>query len=187
MEKQGIAAGKSKKQYLRFVAGFLGIVIFVVAGYFALRFYFRNEEFIKKQKQDQEIIEYYAALEKKVKEDTYGGETPEETLRLFIDALKAGDTDLAAKYFVVEEQEELNKELSMLLQPQIQNLIANISIAKKNNKNTEEGRAIFEYTKTVQSGFIEIDGKRIDVASGDYLQTVILTKNPNNRWKILEL
>jgi hypothetical protein len=34
--------------------------------------------------------------------DTYGGKTPEETLKLFIEALKAGDIELASKYFALE-------------------------------------------------------------------------------------
>jgi hypothetical protein len=46
------------------------------------------------------------ALEAAYKADTYGGATPEETLKLFIDALEKKDYELASKYFVVEEQEE---------------------------------------------------------------------------------
>ncbi|MBT6053372.1 MAG: hypothetical protein HOG49_41850, partial [Candidatus Scalindua sp.] len=38
--------------------------------------------------------------------DIYGGDTPEETLELFIQALESGDVELASKYFVVEKQEE---------------------------------------------------------------------------------
>ncbi len=36
--------------------------------------------------------------------DTYGGKTPQETLDLFIDALKKEDVDLAAKYFMLDDQ-----------------------------------------------------------------------------------
>ena len=45
-----------------------------------------------------------AALEAAYKADTYGGATPEETLKLFIDALEKKDYELASKYFVAEEQ-----------------------------------------------------------------------------------
>jgi hypothetical protein len=45
--------------------------------------------------------------------DTYGGVTPQETWKLFVTALEAGDTDLAAKYFVVEKQEEMKKGLAL--------------------------------------------------------------------------
>jgi hypothetical protein len=37
--------------------------------------------------------------------DAWGGQTPEETLQLFITALEAGDVDLAAKYFMLETDE----------------------------------------------------------------------------------
>src|SRR3989338_11611435 len=45
------------------------------------------------------------ALEAQYRADNYGGTTPEETLRLFIEALEKKDYALAAKYFVVEKQE----------------------------------------------------------------------------------
>jgi uncharacterized membrane protein len=61
---------------------------------------------------------YYADVAAHTKErlakeaaDTYGGATPEETWRLFIDALEQEDAELAAKYFVVDKQEEIRKEL----------------------------------------------------------------------------
>jgi len=49
-------------------------------------------------------------LEAQYRADTYGGSTPEETLGLFIKALEAKDYELAAKYFVVENQNE-SKEI----------------------------------------------------------------------------
>ncbi|MBI2055732.1 MAG: hypothetical protein HYT42_02460, partial [Candidatus Sungbacteria bacterium] len=50
-------------------------------------------------------------LERQYREDKYGGDTPEETLRLFIDALKRGDVELASRYFPVGYQEKWRKEL----------------------------------------------------------------------------
>jgi hypothetical protein len=45
-------------------------------------------------------------LKQAYREDTYGGDTPEETLAMFIEAFKAEDLDLASKYFVIEKQAE---------------------------------------------------------------------------------
>lgn len=56
---------------------------------------------------------YYRDLEKQkeaYRKDTYGGDTPEETLRLFVEALEKKDFELAAKYFVVEEQQNALRE-----------------------------------------------------------------------------
>lgn len=57
--------------------------------------------------------EYWKNLAELYKKDTYGGKTPEETLQLFIDALKKGDTDLAAKYFVPEKQKKEAEDLKL--------------------------------------------------------------------------
>ncbi len=51
-----------------------------------------------------------AELEDAYKKDTYGGATPEETLKLFVQALEKKDYELASKYFVVEKQQEAVKE-----------------------------------------------------------------------------
>jgi len=48
-----------------------------------------------------------------LKSDTYGGATPEETYKLFVETLKSGDIESASKYFYwehqVPEQEKLQK------------------------------------------------------------------------------
>ncbi len=59
----------------------------------------------------RELEIYEEKLERAYREDTYGSTTPEGTLQLFIDALKAGDTDLAAKYFIIEKQRRMTEEL----------------------------------------------------------------------------
>lgn len=43
--------------------------------------------------------------------DTYGGKTPEETLKFFVDALKKKDYKLAAKYYLPWKQAEAEKEM----------------------------------------------------------------------------
>src|SRR3989338_2957114 len=85
------------KTSLKFVAGFAVIIVLAFGALYYLNYYNSPE---------QKALRYYADLEKQYAEDTYGGKTPEETLQLFIDALKAGDIDLASKYFVVEKQGE---------------------------------------------------------------------------------
>ncbi len=49
----------------------------------------------------------------KQKQDTYGGDTPQETWDMFVSALKKGDVDLASKYFVVEKQDEIRSDFSI--------------------------------------------------------------------------
>ncbi len=67
----------------------------------------RQEIYVNKLKEEVAQME---ALEKA---DTYGGKTPEETLDLYIEALKKGDIELAAKYSRVDQQEEEIEDLKM--------------------------------------------------------------------------
>ena len=41
-------------------------------------------------------------MEDALRADTYGGKTPQETLNMFVSALKAGNLDLASKYFYLD-------------------------------------------------------------------------------------
>lgn len=49
----------------------------------------------------------------KQKADTYGGATPEETLKLFVEALEKKDYELASKYFETNLQAKNLKELKL--------------------------------------------------------------------------
>jgi hypothetical protein len=52
-----------------------------------------------------------AALEKQYKNDPYGGATPEETLKLFIEALEKKDYVLASNLYVPESRSENLKKI----------------------------------------------------------------------------
>lgn len=85
----------------------------VVAVYVASLYFRADKEMSAYDAQDAAMQAYYEkevakadaqrALEA---QDTYGGKTPQETWQMFIEALKKGDTDLAAKYFVVDLQKK---------------------------------------------------------------------------------
>lgn len=45
--------------------------------------------------------------------DKYGGKTPEETINLFITALRRDDIELASKYFVLDKQEAWLRTLTI--------------------------------------------------------------------------
>ena len=101
-----------------------GVIIAVaVSGFFVWRankeelFVPREiDEVVAETNDPKEIARYMERLEEAYRNDAYGGATAEETLNLFISALKAGDTDLAAKYFLLEEQEKMKGELKQGLQ-----------------------------------------------------------------------
>ncbi len=58
-----------------------------------------------------DVAKYKAYKAKMYAQDKYGGDTPEETLRLFVEALKNKNIKLASKYFVIEKQSEMYKKL----------------------------------------------------------------------------
>lgn len=105
----------------KYVKGAIIGVIVVAAGFLGFRQYEEEkyrprdfDEFVREEKPTEaEIMEYTRRLEKAYENDIYGGDTPEETLNLFIEALKAEDIELASKYFIVEKQEEMRRELTI--------------------------------------------------------------------------
>lgn len=122
-------------------------------------------------------IRYEKAMEeylKPYKEDFTGGNTPEETIDLFIEALKKGDYELASRYFVVERQEEWRKNL----------------IDIKNDNKSQELIDELESAKNIWHKEILSD-KSVefwyDVKEGDPSRDINLTKNINRKWKIESL
>ena len=119
---------------------------------------------------EYQVLQYFKDLERQYREDPYGGSTPEETLRLFIDALKKGDIDLAAKYFLIEEQKKEYSYLESLKKED--NLKRAIEDAEKLKlSKLEEERAFF--TIANEKNIVEVQ--------------VVLNRLPNGRWKITEL
>ena len=95
---------KPKRKYLKFIIGFLAIIILAAGGFFVWDKYFSPAAKINRetQKNYQKYLDWQKNYEKAMREDTYGGKTPEETLKMFIEALKKEDIELASKYFMIE-------------------------------------------------------------------------------------
>lgn len=101
-----------RNNFVHFVGAFLAIIITTSGGFYVW------DRYISEMGQARRFAaEQAAALEKAesayvkaMTEDTYGGKTPQETLDLFVSALKAGDVDLASKYFLLKEEENFSEE-----------------------------------------------------------------------------
>src|SRR3989344_6191762 len=109
-------------------------------------------------------------LEKAYAEDSFGGETPEETLRLFVDALKKEDTELAAKYFVLDKQEQWREDLARL---QERNLLGEMV---KDLERVERGKDI----DSKNARFI-VSNKNKEV-----ITIINISENTNGKWKLLD-
>src|SRR3989338_4901299 len=103
-------------RFYNFFVIFIAIVVLVGGGYFIWDRFFdetaRANRFLNKQ------LAVYEKAEKAYVEamtaDTYGGKTPQETLDMFVDALKKGDVELASKYFLIDENANREKWAQLL-------------------------------------------------------------------------
>jgi hypothetical protein len=84
-------------------AGFV-VLILSIGARFTWENYFSQQA--KQNEVFEQNLEKYTsgmeAFEAAMRADTWGGKTPEETLTMFVDALKRGDIDLASKYFMLD-------------------------------------------------------------------------------------
>jgi len=179
------------KTSVKFAAGFLGIVVLVILPSI---FWEDLKSSWQKRAESKDQEDFYTAIEKEhdrlleaYKNDTYGGDTPEETWGMFIDALEKDDTDLAAKYFVVEKQEEMKEELDQIVQsyPNIDSWLSALKMAGLSGAMTN--RAEFIYTNIVTTP-IKIEGTELFIEPGEYESSATIILNEyTNKWKIESL
>ena len=106
MEDQNLDQLKSKK--IKFIIWFIVLLFGVYALIWVYENYFseKAKETKEQQKNYEKYLNWKSSYEKAMSEDAYGGKTPEETLNLFIEALKKEDLELASKYFVLNSNGE---------------------------------------------------------------------------------
>lgn len=109
-----------------------------------------------------------AAAELKVKEmaDTYGGETPYETLNLYIEAVKKGDYALASKYFIFKYQERELHSYDGTSKVDIDKYLGLLEGASKTTGGYSTDKNGFTIDKPILVNFV---------------------KYPNGIWKIIEI
>ena len=114
---EAAGGGKKRKAFWVVLGAFLALFV-LLTGFIAWRAFdtWRGRESV-----DLLSESFKRAAEEKYERqlaDTYGGTTPQETLRMYIEAVEAGDYELASRYFVIEKQEE---ELSKLENSPLEN------------------------------------------------------------------
>ncbi len=171
-KNQGPKRKFSKKKFL---IAFLAIIFLVFIGAQG----WREFKMWRGRREIDKFVELWEELEKAGYEqamaDTYGGTTPQETLQMYIEAVEAGDYELASKYFVIPWQE---RELNSLV---------NIS---ENNPD-----ALFEFIDFLKEAEprafdleIEIENFTMEAPSDVGVPFRIhFTKYPNGIWKIQEI
>lgn len=92
-----------KTGFKLFAIGFAVIVIAIGGGWYAWDGYLSpSARYAREMKANyQKYLDWEKEYQQTLKDDTHGGKTPEETLAMFIEALKDGDVELASKYFFI--------------------------------------------------------------------------------------
>jgi hypothetical protein len=100
-QNQGVQASKKK---IWVVVSAAIVLVLIIGGIFVWENYLGADAQRRRQLRENydKAEASMNAFEKAMREDTYGGKTPQETLDMFIDALKKGDTELASKYFMLD-------------------------------------------------------------------------------------
>ncbi len=177
----GVLRELMHKHFWKAFFGLLALVLISLTIAFLTDYYGKKSALdaaASQQKIDEEMIQKYNA-------DTYGGKTPEETLALFISALKKGDTTLASKYFILDEQAKWKKNLEKIDITKLKSWATDIQIAKRIDSN--ESRAVFEYKRKFDGGVVNVQSKDFNIKPGLVVQPINLGRGPNGIWKILTI
>src|SRR3989344_6558448 len=95
------------KRLFLFWGVLVAMVVVVVGSYLIWNKYFKYDLEKVYQEAERRYVEAMTA-------DTYGGKTPQETLDMFVEALRAEDIELASKYFMLDENLSREKWANLL-------------------------------------------------------------------------
>ncbi|MDE2144436.1 MAG: hypothetical protein KGJ01_00455 [Patescibacteria group bacterium] len=109
-------------KWVKYSAVLMGVVFISSSAFFAWSGYLSPaaKENRAQQKAVEEIKMYQRNYETAMSTDTYGGKTPEETLKMFAQAIQSDDIDSAVKYLEFEYDGKPKKELEDGLRKAIQ-------------------------------------------------------------------
>ena len=162
-EKRFIYDNSMLKNVLKFLGVAAGIAALGLGAMYGIRYFkYQNDPDYRAVLEMEKLNKLYA-------QDSYGGDTPEETLRLLIEALKKGNTDLAAKYFVLDKQQEWREDLAKIKEKgMLKNMIGDLENKKEDKIDENTGR----YFITAKDGLSS---------------PLVLIKSINGKWKIRTL
>ena len=177
------------KTFWKFTVGFLVIVfvsLFILYGTTSETFLRWLGEW-RINNANKEIAKIYSA-------DVYGGETPQETFDMFLEALDAGDTEKASRFFVLSKQDEWLAKLNKMKTSGA--LVKQVEDWQKARDTFQEVRDEYndwETHATIKYKFItekRFDGKDVfgfsyTIMPGEHQSEIIFDLNKYSKvWKI---
>lgn len=118
----------------------------------------------------EQILKDYA---KPYMEDYIGGDTPEQTIDLFVEALKKEDYDLAVKYFEIQEQPRWIESFKTPNKKNLDEWISELESNKKTWRKEQKDENMYEFWYNTGLGENE-------TTNSIYIRKNIVT----NKWKI---
>ena len=162
-----------------------------------LWFVLNGMPYINKLRENWEAQRLQAQWEKPYREDTYGGKTPEETYDMFLDALRKGDTTLASKYFVVDEQEKWLKTLEQYkTNALLSNFVKELENTRKiwvklplSDDSLFKDTVSYEYKVLVaKDSQADFNGQKVTIPAGNYTNSTTFELNTFTKtWKVHDL
>ncbi len=104
-----------KKEFIKFGIIFVLIVLVIFSSVLIYKKYKQNKFNQQQLENYQNYLNWEKRYEEAMKNDTYGGKTPEETLQMFIEALQKEDIELASKYFALKDDGTIDQKWINLL------------------------------------------------------------------------
>lgn len=145
------------------------LILILSIGFLGLWFLSGSEINIKNQ--NISTVKTPVNTEKADRFSDFGGQTPRETLKLFIGALEKNDLTLAAKYFIPENREIVSEDLERLKNTNMLSDLINDLKNIKLGKLTDEAHYYFEI-----------------IDETDQIAAALeLIKNQKGLWKIISL
>jgi len=189
-----------KRKRWKFIVAFLGIILLSFVAFVGVAIFeqWRGERAVERlaealRQAEQDIYQKQLA-------DTIGGKTPQETLRLYIEAVEKNDYELASKYWEIDKQ---RKELESLTNAPHENISNFVSTLKKLelvdwkeslSKMYETDSRQYNLSESKEDyierlyGVWNYDRKALMSTKVDgYDFSVSFFKYPNDIWKISEM
>ncbi len=157
---------EAKRDYRKMIFVFLAIVLVVIVGVVAWEIYKESQLPQKADELQRQIDQEREQERQRLMADTYGGKTPQETLRMYIEAVEQGDYELASRYFI-----EGNREKEM---------------ASFNGATTQKLTNYIEYLEQAsrENGLFNLDQNYFSI---DRPILIRMQLYPNGIWKIIEI
>ena len=118
---------KQKNKYWKFIWGFLALILGVyflfVVLFYAVKTYEQKQSEIQVQQLKEQLDKWQRDNLDRAMADTYGGKTPQETLRMYIDAVQKGDYELASKYFIEDYRDKELRSFNGATEEKIDNYL----------------------------------------------------------------